>query len=117
MTEFGAVRLPWRPCEKLERFIVDADGKDVCLMIGYHLPERMIANSALILSAGAVARALRALGNHSFQMEDGTPARGYCFCPQPHPGVPEEEHTQECRDARMALKKAGVPLVTVIPEE
>ncbi len=111
----NASPFPWKTDAQFPRFIVDDMGGDVCVVTGEG--ERLVANRARILATGPLTEALQALGIHPFQMEDGTPAHGYCFCPQPHPGVPEDEHTGECRDARKALKAAGVPLVTVSPGE
>lgn len=107
---------PWKPCPEVESFVVDANGVDVCLLLSSK-KQPVKANRRFILASGPLASALQALGIHPFEMEDGTPAHGYCFCPQPSPGALEPEHTGQCREARAALEDAGVPLVTVSPEE
>ena len=116
MSELKTSPLPWKPDPELRVFIEDAKGVDVCLVLGAK-GQPWEANAQFILATRLLVEALKALGVHPFQLEDGTPAHGYCFCPQPHPGVPEDEHTGECRDAREALKAAGEPLVTVSPME
>ena len=116
MSRIDASPAPWKRDPQHPAFIMDANDRDVCLML--HAAEQPAeANGNLIIAAHPLVVALQALGIHPFQMEDGRPAHGYCFCPQQHPGVPEDEHTGECRDARKALEEAGVTLVTVSPEE
>ena len=117
MSDLNTSPFPWKPDETLDRFVVGAEGRDVCLMMQTTTREALHANRALIMASGSLAVALQALGIHPFQMEDGTPAHGYCFCPQSRLDVPGDEHTGECRDARKALEAAGVPLVTVFEGE
>ena len=114
MSDLAASPAPWKRDPQHPAFIMDAKGQDVCLIMA-GAGQSADANGDFIIASRRLAEALQALGIHPFQMEDGTPAHGYCFCPQPHPGVPANEHTGECRDARRALKKAGVELVTLSP--
>ena len=117
MSDLKTSPFPWKPAAEWEKFVADPDGRDVCLMMQTTTQEAMHANRALIMAAGPLAVALQALGIHPFQRGDGTPAHGYCFCPESRLGVTEDEHTGECRDARKALEAAGVPLVTVFQED
>ena len=117
MSDLNTSPFPWKPDETMASFIADAEGRDVCLMMQTTTLEAMHANRALIMASGPLAVALQALGIHPFGLEDGTPAHGYCFCPQSRLEATEDEHTGECRAARQALEEAGVPLVKVGPEE